>query len=123
MEDIEQSLVEKARVALALAWDDVQKKEHLMCREIPQRISDAISRSINSRSKTYRYVLPTQLLAKVADPRLDCRSIQATSNLTVAFDGGAWPKTLSSHSIVQTIPFWVEPRSLMQIILCVYRRS
>ena len=86
MDLTEQSFVEKARGVLGLAWEAVQKGERSVRGAIPRDVSDAISRSINSRSKTYRYVLPTQLLAKVTDPRLDCRSIQATSNLTAAFD-------------------------------------
>lgn len=49
-------------------------------------IRDAIHRSINSKTKTYRYVLPTQLLAKLARPHLDCRSVQASSGLANSFD-------------------------------------
>ncbi len=49
-------------------------------------VRDAVHRSINSRTKTYRYVLPTQLLSKLARPELDCRSVQAGSGLAGAFD-------------------------------------
>jgi hypothetical protein len=49
-------------------------------------IRDAIRRSINSKTKTYRYVLPTQLLSKLARPELDCRSVQAGSGLAGSFD-------------------------------------
>jgi hypothetical protein len=54
--------------------------------DLPAGIAEAIRRSINSRTKTYRYVLPTQLLAKLVDPALDCRSIQAGCGLPKAFD-------------------------------------
>lgn len=53
---------------------------------IDRDIRDAIHRSINSKTKTYRYVLPTQLLSKLSMPELDCRSVQASSGLTFAFD-------------------------------------
>jgi hypothetical protein len=54
--------------------------------EVPQSIRDAIIRSINSKTKTYRYVLPTQLLAKATDSALDCRTIQANAQMIGAFD-------------------------------------
>ncbi|MEK6674178.1 MAG: restriction endonuclease, SacI family [Planctomycetota bacterium] len=53
---------------------------------IPDEIRDAIDRSIDSKTKTYRYVLPTQLLAKCIEPDVDCRSVQAGSGLSGAFD-------------------------------------
>ncbi|MCG3197386.1 MAG: hypothetical protein GHCLOJNM_01872 [bacterium] len=53
---------------------------------IPGGIQDAIERSINSTTLTYRYVLPTQVLAKAVNPDLDCRSVQAGSGLEGAFD-------------------------------------
>ncbi len=53
---------------------------------IDSAIRDAIRRSINSKTKTYRYVLPTQLLSKLARPELDCRSVQAGSGLAGSFD-------------------------------------
>src|SRR5690242_17846258 len=49
-------------------------------------LRDAIGRSVNSGTVTYRYVLPTQLLAKVADPSLDCRSVQVAAGVPGAFD-------------------------------------
>lgn len=39
-----------------------------------------------SPTKTYHYVLPTQLLAKVVNPELDCRSLQAAYGGPGAFD-------------------------------------
>lgn len=49
-------------------------------------VKEAIKRSINAATKTYRYVLPTQLLAKAVDASLDCRSVQADSGLERSFD-------------------------------------
>lgn len=37
-------------------------------------------------TKTYHYVLPTQLLAKCVDPALDCHRLQAGSGVPGAFD-------------------------------------
>ncbi len=49
-------------------------------------VRESIVRAINSGTKTYRYVLPTQLLAKLVRPELDCRSVQAGSGLIKSFD-------------------------------------
>lgn len=53
---------------------------------LPVEIVAAIDRSINSSTMTYRYVLPTQLLAKVADPSVDTRALQVVSGVAGAFD-------------------------------------
>lgn len=53
---------------------------------IPTEVRQTVERSINSATKTYRYVLPTQVLAKVIDPSLDCRSLQEGSELAGSFD-------------------------------------
>jgi hypothetical protein len=45
-----------------------------------------IQACINSKAKTYRYVLPTQLIAKQVDPSLDCRCIQAARSGKGCFD-------------------------------------
>jgi hypothetical protein len=50
------------------------------------KIREAIHRCINSNTLSYRYVLPTQLLAKAVDPALDCRIIQKKAGLPGAFD-------------------------------------
>jgi hypothetical protein len=42
--------------------------------------------SVNSKTLTYRYVLPTQVLAKCADRSLNATCVQATSGLQGAFD-------------------------------------
>lgn len=41
---------------------------------------------VNSKTKTYRYVLPTQLIAKLVDPSLDCRCLQALRSGSGSFD-------------------------------------
>lgn len=80
-------LESKARSLLESRWESVFRGDSDGDSErIPREVSDAIDRSVNSTTKTYRYVLPTQLLAKCADPSLDCRSIQKGADLPSAFD-------------------------------------
>jgi hypothetical protein len=50
------------------------------------QVYQAINRCVNSKTKSYRYVLPTQLVAKTASPLLDCRCIQASRGKTGDFD-------------------------------------
>jgi len=49
-----------------------------------------------SKTKSYRYVLPTQLLCKSVDPSLDCRSLQASYKAPGAFDA----RTIAHQVIV-----------------------
>ena len=53
---------------------------------------------VNSKTKSYRYVLPTQLLAKLANSSLDCRSVQVARGEPGSFDA----RTIA-HRIV--VPF------------------
>ena len=50
------------------------------------KLARAVRISINSPIKTYRYVLPTQLVSKMADVSLDCRCVQASRGGAGAFD-------------------------------------
>lgn len=47
---------------------------------------DLIRDSLGSSTKTYHYVLPTQLLAKAVNQELDCHSLQAAYGVPGAFD-------------------------------------
>jgi hypothetical protein len=53
---------------------------------VPEDIRQAIENSIASHTKTYRYVLPTQILAKLVDPSLDSRAVQGGGELSGSFD-------------------------------------
>jgi len=57
-----------------------------------------IRQSINSKTKSYRYVLPTQLVAKLADSSLDCQCVQVARGGPGAFDA----RTIA-HRVV--VPF------------------
>jgi hypothetical protein len=61
-------------------------------------LGDSIRAAVNSSTRTYRYVLPTQLVAKVADPLVDAQSLQASSGQDGAFDA----RTIA-HKII--VPF------------------
>ncbi len=68
--------------------DAIEKEE--------SRLLESIRSSVNSNTRTYRYVLPTQLLAKVSDPTLDCRSLQAGADRAGSFDA----RTIAHRVIV-----------------------
>ena len=53
---------------------------------------------LTSKIKTYHYVLPTQVLAKCINSKLDCHSIQTAYNKPGAFDA----RTIA-HDVI--IPF------------------
>lgn len=74
-------LTEKCRLVLATMWEKVQRRftDETAPEDVVKDPSlvDVIRKSVNSKTKTYRYVLPTQLVAKIADASLDCRCVQA----------------------------------------------
>ena len=49
-------------------------------------LQNIIKGVINSKTKSYRYVLPTQLISKFANPSLDCKCLQAKRGGSGAFD-------------------------------------
>jgi hypothetical protein len=82
-------LVAHTRDILSEIWRDISSQT--LESPLPDILSDeklaqAIRRSISCKTKTYRYVLPTQLLIKLADHSLDCRFIQAKKGIPRAFD-------------------------------------
>ena len=81
------TLIAAAQAIVTSSWTGIIKQSPIVeARNFPEAIREAIERSINSRTKTYRYVLPTQLLAVLTDSTLDCRAIQEGSGLAGAFD-------------------------------------
>src|SRR5579863_2057347 len=85
--EIPRNFLQEARQRLRAEWNSIQAGESQLPADVlPTKISEAISRSIDSATKTYRYVLPTQLLAKLVDADLDCRCIQVGSGLKNSFD-------------------------------------
>lgn len=78
-------LIENARRVLREFWSDSETAP-LDFSVIPDGIASAIDRCINSAMLTYRYVLPTQLLAKLTEPSLDCRVVQKGARRVGSFD-------------------------------------
>lgn len=80
-------MIDLAREKLQQLWREVRAADFTAASPmIPQEIVDAVESSINSPTTSYRFVLPTQLLAKLADPRLDARAVQTSSGLPGAYD-------------------------------------
>jgi len=81
-------LIEKCKEKLEDIWEEVQDDYENNSGDYieDENMLFAIKRSINSASKSYRYVLPTQLLSKFVEPELDCRCLQAARGGTSAFD-------------------------------------
>jgi hypothetical protein len=75
-----------AAANLRREWASTLNSTATISQDIPKQIRDAIDRSISAKIKTYRYVLPTQLLAKATEPSVDCRAVQANAAMTGAFD-------------------------------------
>lgn len=92
-----QDFLDASAAKLDRAWGETDSRDRWQA-NLPQPIQDAVQRSINSRTKTYRYVLPTQILAKCVNSALDCRVVQEGSGLAGAFDA----RTLC-HNVV--VPF------------------
>jgi hypothetical protein len=82
-------LITVCRTILDAVWNEVSARAAQGA--VPDVLDDpslldAIKNAIRSKIKSYRYVLPTQLVAKLADPSLDCRCLQAKEEVTGAFD-------------------------------------
>lgn len=91
-----QDFLNAAQAKLTTVWEAITRGEAKVAGDIPPQITQAIARCVNSKTKTYRYVLPTQLCAKAADNRLDCRSVQMNCGLTGAFDA----RSVCDHVVV-----------------------
>jgi len=94
----ETQLVEECRQNLERLWTSVATGETLDVADLPAELRVRIQRLINSPTKSYRYVLPTQLLAKACQPDLDCRCLQSARGGSGAFDA----RTIA-HKVI--VPF------------------
>ncbi|MGH2505668.1 MAG: restriction endonuclease, SacI family, partial [Ktedonobacterales bacterium] len=84
-----ESLSAMARGIFSEAWAQVMQAA--AAGPLEDALEDTLLRhavrvAMTSATKTYRYVLPTQLCAKLADDALDCRSIQKNSGYPGSFD-------------------------------------
>lgn len=71
-------------------WDYVFASKESLTYVRPAVVSEEteqrIRKILTSESKSYHYILITQILAKAVNPELDCRSIQKTTGRPGAFD-------------------------------------
>lgn len=77
---------------------NLAEQEQLQDCLLDDTLIESIRSAVNSSTKSYRYVLPTQLVAKLANSALDCRCIQATRGGKGDFDA----RTIA-HSVI--VPF------------------
>jgi hypothetical protein len=89
----DQGLAYTCNIYLRQRWEEVQRRfQEAMPDEPPDPLGHGhelislIRDCLRSPAITYHYVLPTQILAKVADPSLDAHAIQAGYQGPGAFD-------------------------------------
>lgn len=92
-----QELKDACKIELDDQWSEIN---NLVDKTVPfindARLRTLIKQSINSETKSYRYVLLTQLLAKISDPTLNSRALMMRSDLAGAFD----PRSLCKEVVV-----------------------
>lgn len=82
--------VQKASDILRSHWEKVISGPKDFIDE--KGIVEAIRRTVKGKTTSYRYALPTQVLAKVVDPSLDCRCLQVKRGGPSAFDARSFCK-------------------------------
>lgn len=80
------SIAEQCKNILLGLWNQICSDSNKVETITEPQILNAIRESINSKTLSYRYVLPTQVIAKLADNTLDCRCIQVRWRREGAFD-------------------------------------
>jgi hypothetical protein len=85
------TFVDRCRDLLTARWKQVSaavESENFADPLLPDQASlrDRIVACLTSATKSYHYVLPTQVLCKCVDKRLDCHSLQAAYKKPGAFD-------------------------------------
>lgn len=94
-------LVTAARQLLESYWQSIcQTAEVGDLKDVLEDVAlrQMIRESVRSKTKTYRYVLPTQILAKAVDASVDVRSLQVHKGKEGAFDARS-----VAHEVV--VPF------------------
>ena len=80
---------QRCQEVLLVTWESISRylaQDPTFEVAVKEDLRQAISRCINSKTKSYRYVLPTQLVAKMVDSSLDCQCIQAGRGRQGDFD-------------------------------------
>jgi len=76
--------IEEAQKTLDLFWSEIEQTD--LGKDIERSLSSAISTLLQSKTKSYRYVLPTQLLAKVVNSEANATCLQKKSGVIGRFD-------------------------------------
>lgn len=103
MTEQEATFVERCREFLQIRWTAVSaslEAEEFHDPLLPDhaQLQECIVTCLKSQTKSYHYVLPTQILAKCVEPSFDCRALQAS------YDGpGAFDARTIAHQVV--VPF------------------
>jgi len=94
------SLVTDAGRILKDAWEQIcdSAQERAPRDMVTEPLRSEIASTVNARTKSYRYVLLTQLCAKLANQSLDCRCLQTARGGVGAFDARS-----IAHKVV--VPF------------------
>jgi len=81
---------EKAYEMLERLWEEIRKipETELMRKSYlkDKELRHAIKRIIRGKTKSYRYAIITQVLAKIVDPAINCLALQLKSELPGSFD-------------------------------------
>lgn len=94
-------LIAESKETLNQFWkeiEDIGSKGTLSDVINDETLKNAIKRAVNSDTKTYRYVLPTQIVAKMVDSSLDSRCLQVIRGGIGTFDARS-----ICHSVI--VPF------------------
>ena len=86
--DKDLDLAQKCKLLLNEEWTEVVRSftENQLVEFIDNTNSARVRQILTSSTKSYHYVLPTQLLAKCVNNKLDARSLQAAFKTKGAFD-------------------------------------
>jgi hypothetical protein len=105
----EPTLSDKAAQVLKAEWEGIlsaSESQSLKDAVDDPKLIQAVRASVNSPTKTYRYVLPAQVLSKLADPSLDSRCLQALRGGAGAFDARS-----VAHEVI--VPFDQDNESVL----------
>ena len=99
----EKTFTQKCKELLEKQWKSISKEIESDSFSDPilpdeSKLKSLIFNCLTSKIKTYHYVLPTQVISKCINPKLDCHSIQTAYNKPGAFDA----RTIA-HDVI--VPF------------------
>lgn len=99
----EKTFPQKCKELLEKQWKSISKEIESDSFSDPilpdePKLKSLIFDCLTSKIKTYHYVLPTQVISKCINPKLDCHSIQTAFNKPGAFDA----RTIA-HDVI--VPF------------------